>query len=1106
MRKQVVNTWGEGLVNDFNPINTPNTVLTDCVNGTIITYDGNEQSLQNDMGNYLLEHAKLPTNYIPVGTTSYGDILYIVAHNPITGKTQIGSFPSPKRRVDATVDLTSDVDFPSILRSATTEDLLDGGAENEFDYHKLMDNHSKLFVFYDNEKGNLDIYPGDELYLEPTNGDDDHFDYEYLDFYIVDKNNNVQKLNNSDLEIKTNGEYRCVSWTVPGNLAMKWSLPSITSFEVRPKFIVKIKETSGTTEDSVDVATEANVTLTMQVGSSDVEVNNAFKDSNLGVIIKGGEGDSTFVHNTTDENPSGFETTHGATDVYESTTYNNIVYRAKFPIKDDHITASIRPVIKTIAGPNGEFKPAYIVYDDFPVDLNVSDLSNAEIAIANTQYKYSINKNVATIVYNISAPIVSAMENEQYFKVEYAAVNDIAKAKCFVDAYPSWIDAGENDYAYGSNKLTIAFPREEDLYVLKFTLTVDNDTKIVYKLLICSESMNKFSEIENFDTISFTDWANAVMDFDTNITYNNVVLNNTNEKYVYNTGDSAYLSIAKGSSAFKPQSYVSEDNILRRGYYYNASVNILPITTQKYLYNFGNIEYSAGSSASCQNATTTLRNSESKTLSNIKVPCYAEVAFKARNTEIFEYFNADFKNVYDYTKEKCGSDKCGLLFTVTSRDNAGIFSESVRLRLRAYYYDGNTVIDCGNSEYVSGSDANNKIYRENNKTGYNCWNIPENENTYAKAIQKIFNEKKVSILPCAIYMDVEDSLKDKHGSLWVTGAIEDRLASTKLVRKDSKVHYGWVMRDASGNPVFISNGTNYLPNSLENSQLNRKDKKDEMLSNAQMLQLFNKMPTLWNYMKQWDCIFKEPTIETGYLLSKTISSSPKSKIEFNIECKMVASNISNNNIALDTLGKIGLLTSGITPTLSKTTKIEVNVPDSSLPSWGETAWPLRSNIYDIDNVNEMGIKEIQQLYNEIESKATTNPRSLNDLNRRLDKNLPALGFYWNTGVDYQNDNDFNTWMFAGNNIDTIYYKVDTSIPTKIQKITADLESGKTPEQIPEFTNDYNKFGSGYLYMYKEVFPKKDLISIFVARDDGKLVHSADNYPYRHLIYNPKHIK
>lgn len=211
MRKQVVNTWGEGLVNDFNPINTPNTVLTDCVNGTIITYDGNEQSLQNDMGNYLLEHAKLPTNYIPVGTTSYGDILYIVAHNPITGKTQIGSFPSPKRRVDATVDLTSDVDFPSILRSATTEDLLDGGAENEFDYHKLMDNHSKLFVFYDNENGNLDIYPGDELYLEPTNGDDDHFDYEYLDFYIVDKNNNVQKLNNSDLEIKTNGEYRCVS-------------------------------------------------------------------------------------------------------------------------------------------------------------------------------------------------------------------------------------------------------------------------------------------------------------------------------------------------------------------------------------------------------------------------------------------------------------------------------------------------------------------------------------------------------------------------------------------------------------------------------------------------------------------------------------------------------------------------------------------------------------------------------------------------------------------------------------------------------------------------------------------------------------------------------
>ena len=32
-------------------MNTPNTVLTDNLNGTFITYNGNELSLQNDMGN-----------------------------------------------------------------------------------------------------------------------------------------------------------------------------------------------------------------------------------------------------------------------------------------------------------------------------------------------------------------------------------------------------------------------------------------------------------------------------------------------------------------------------------------------------------------------------------------------------------------------------------------------------------------------------------------------------------------------------------------------------------------------------------------------------------------------------------------------------------------------------------------------------------------------------------------------------------------------------------------------------------------------------------------------------------------------------------------------
>ena len=100
-RQETNNIFNEGLIKDLNPINTPNTALTDCVNGTIITYDGNEYSLQNDKGNYALEHCKLDSNYIPVGVKEYGDILYIVSYNPLNEHVQIGSYPSPKTITDA---------------------------------------------------------------------------------------------------------------------------------------------------------------------------------------------------------------------------------------------------------------------------------------------------------------------------------------------------------------------------------------------------------------------------------------------------------------------------------------------------------------------------------------------------------------------------------------------------------------------------------------------------------------------------------------------------------------------------------------------------------------------------------------------------------------------------------------------------------------------------------------------------------------------------------------------------------------------------------------------------------------------------------------------
>lgn len=97
--EQTVNSFNKGLQMDTHPMVQGNDTLSDALNATFITQNGNEVILQNDMGNRKIDNAYLPTGYQPVGMKEYGGIIYIAAYNPITNKSQIGSFPSPERRI-----------------------------------------------------------------------------------------------------------------------------------------------------------------------------------------------------------------------------------------------------------------------------------------------------------------------------------------------------------------------------------------------------------------------------------------------------------------------------------------------------------------------------------------------------------------------------------------------------------------------------------------------------------------------------------------------------------------------------------------------------------------------------------------------------------------------------------------------------------------------------------------------------------------------------------------------------------------------------------------------------------------------------------------------
>lgn len=156
-RQEATNTFQEGMVMDFNPLTTPNNIVTNCLNGTLLTFNGNEYVLQNDMGNGRVETAYLPEGYVPLGTAELGGIIYIVSYNPLIDKCQIGCFPSPERNI------TSDE-----IQTPATEVT---NSQFKNDDGKIINTILKVKLLSDpnSEDGLFKLNPGDKYTIYSTN-------------------------------------------------------------------------------------------------------------------------------------------------------------------------------------------------------------------------------------------------------------------------------------------------------------------------------------------------------------------------------------------------------------------------------------------------------------------------------------------------------------------------------------------------------------------------------------------------------------------------------------------------------------------------------------------------------------------------------------------------------------------------------------------------------------------------------------------------------------------------------------------------------------------------------------------------------------------------
>lgn len=151
------NTFADGLVMDFSPDNTQSTSLTSALNATLITFNGNEMALQNDMGNGRVETAYLPEGYVPIGTCEFGDIIYIVSYNPLTNKSEIGCFPSPERNISSEEtgmekQILSTNDFQEVQGDQITGKLKASSVKKILYSNQL--NPGDKFIIYD-KSGNI---------------------------------------------------------------------------------------------------------------------------------------------------------------------------------------------------------------------------------------------------------------------------------------------------------------------------------------------------------------------------------------------------------------------------------------------------------------------------------------------------------------------------------------------------------------------------------------------------------------------------------------------------------------------------------------------------------------------------------------------------------------------------------------------------------------------------------------------------------------------------------------------------------------------------------------------------------------------------------------
>ena len=532
MRKETSNQFTEGLVSDLNPINTPNTVLTDALNATIITYDGNEYSLQNDRGNYPLENCRLKPNYIPVGIKEYSDILYIVSYNPITEHVEIGTYPSPLN-VESSKNNDTNLELESVI----------GNINVSKKYSELIED-CKLHIWTSDNEEDSKLYPGDSYKIEEQNISP--YKYEALEYFIIDENRQKHNINNL---IEKDGEWHPVAWQVPGWLATQYRIGTFDDF------IMSVQSIEAPTFGE-NRTFDCNVHLNFQFRISDYlflpqTINNQIINeseikSDLGIRLTFSDKSSVKDISLKDASFLNWYSDSKILWMNSSSNPENeiILKNVEF---GDTITITATPFVKiTVDGVTKE-----IIYDRFEEAYTIyfnSIGSYSDFTIGDEIWKFYVDEDDDSnlyIEYNVSGPNITNKSVQLYYRILDLNGETVIKSWSEVSNY-----MGITSQGIGLLKFEDSFEKEA-IYIIEFAfyevgkdLNKVSNLYTVKKLVIASKIFSDFvGDYSNFNDIDFDIWINKYKDSITvgnwNVTHSpkNVDKNNIYQNYYWENNE-----------------------------------------------------------------------------------------------------------------------------------------------------------------------------------------------------------------------------------------------------------------------------------------------------------------------------------------------------------------------------------------------------------------------------------------------------------------------------------------------------------------------------------------------------------------------------------------